>query len=147
MKTIWSLIRCRSGGSAVEFAVIAAPLVMLLCGVSESARYYWTLASLQSAAQQTSRCMAVPQTACAVGGAYSASQAQAYAKSLAATDGVALTASQITLNNAATCAGATGFSQVTITYTFQTIMPLVMTPMAKGIPIQQTACFPNLPSS
>ena len=60
--------------------------MLMLFGVTETARFYWTTASLQSAAQQTSRCMAVPQAACASGGAYNAAQAQAYLVSLASVE-------------------------------------------------------------
>ena len=144
MKTIRALLRCRRGATAVEFGLIAAPLMLMLFGVTETARFYWTTASLQSAAQQTARCMAVPDPACATSGAYSAAQAQTYLVSLASADGVTLTANEITLSNAATCGGASGFSTVSINYKFQTVVPLVMTPMAAGLPIQQTACFPNL---
>ena len=112
MKTIRALLRCRRGATAVEFGLIAAPLVLMLFGVTETARFYWTTASLQSAAQQTARCMAVPDPACATSGAYSAAQAQAYLVSLASADGVTLTANEITLSNAATCGGASGFSTV-----------------------------------
>ena len=48
-----------------------------------------------------------------------------YIKGVASGWGVTLANANVTLNNSTTCAGVSGFSQVTITYTFQTVIPYI----------------------
>jgi hypothetical protein len=47
------------------------------------------------------------------------------------------------LSNTATCGGASGFSQVTITYNFTTLAPALLTSLVNGFSVPATACFPN----
>jgi Flp pilus assembly protein TadG len=143
MRRLGDLRKAKDGASAVEFALLIGPMVMALFGIVEVSRYYFTAAALQSTAVQASRCMGVLQVGCTASGAYSSTQTQTYVTSLASNYGVTIANSNVTVSNSATSGGVTGFSQVTITYTFQTVVPLVLTKFASGIPITQTACFPN----
>lgn len=135
------LARDRSGGAAVEFGLIIGPLLLLLFGLVEFGRMLWTLNALQETAIAGARCMGVLSSSCASAGAYSATNASTYVQTLASTWGVTLAGSNISLNNAATCAGVSGFSQVSITYTFQTFVPLISSLLSD--PLTATACFPN----
>jgi Flp pilus assembly protein TadG len=127
----------------LEYGLIAIPLMMLSLGILEFARLSWTREALQAVAADSARCMGVLQTACASAGAYSATNSATFVQQLAASWVITLPASAVTLNRAASCAGVSGFSQVTITYNFQTVLPLLLTSMADGIAITAQACFPN----
>jgi Flp pilus assembly protein TadG len=140
-RRIRRLGRDHSGASAVEFALVIIPLMLVLFGVIEFGRLLWTLNALQETAIAGARCMGVLNTSCAASGAYNATDATSYVKSVANGWGVTLATSNLTLNNAATCAGVSDFSQVTITYTFQTVVPL-LSPLV-SYPMTLNACFPN----
>jgi Flp pilus assembly protein TadG len=131
------------GATAVEFALVVGPLLLLLLGIVEISRLLWTREALQSVAISGARCMGVAETDCAVKGAYDASAALKYVINTANAMRVPLIAKGVTLNKAATCAGVSGFSQVSITYTFHTAIPALLTSLGDGIPLSATACFPN----
>jgi hypothetical protein len=63
--------------------------------------------------------------------------------SLAQSWGVVIATSTVTLNNAATCAGVGGFSQVAITYNFITVAPELLPSLGSGFTVPVSACFPN----
>ena len=131
------------GASAVEFAIVLTPLLLIAFGSLEFGRLMWTRTALQEVAMSTARCMGVKQPACVTSGSYSASKAATYAQSEGANWSVAIPTANVSLNNSATCAGVTGFSQVSINLTFQTVVPLFLTPLANGTPLRAVACFPN----
>jgi hypothetical protein len=88
--------------------------------------------------------MGVRETACAPGGTYSATSTKTFVRDWASNLYVSVPDANITLNNAATCSGSAGFSQVSITYTFNSLI----TPFLDAIDQQElsaTACFPNQP--
>ncbi len=137
------LIRARTASTAVEFALCALVLVVIVIGIAEFSRLIWTSEVLQEAASQGARCMGLRASSCAAGGVYSASNTKTYVVNLATSRGVAIGAATVTLNNAANCGGASGFSQVSISYTFNTVAPLLLTSLANGFVVPATACFPN----
>jgi Flp pilus assembly protein TadG len=134
----------RSGGAAVEFGLVIGPFLLLLFGVIEFGRMLWTANAMQETAIAGARCMGILNASCAASGAYSSTNTTSYIETTSSSWGVPLTSTNITLNNAATCAGVSGFSQVTISYTFQTAVPFI-TSLASN-PLTATACFPNQPS-
>jgi Flp pilus assembly protein TadG len=129
------------GATAVEFALVVGPLLLLLFAVVEVGRLLWTVNAVQETAIAGARCMGVRNTACSTGGTYNASSTGNYVQRVANDWGVTLTSANITLNDSASCAGVAGFSQVTITYSFHTIVPLI-TGLA-GDPLTASACFPH----
>jgi len=136
----------RGGAAAVEFALVLGPLFLLIFGVFEFGRLLWTREALQETATAGARCMAMSVTSCASGGAYSSTSTSTYVEALANNWGVTLTAPNLALNNNATCAGVSavnGFSSVTITYTFQSVVPNFVTALSGGTTLTTTACFPN----
>ena len=136
----------RGGAATVEFAFVLVPLLLLIFGVFEFGRLLWTRESLQETATAGARCMGLSATSCAAGGSYSSANTTTYIEGVASNWGVTLTAADIALNGNATCAGVTapnGFSSVTITYTFQSIAPDIVTTLAGGTTLTTTACFPN----
>ena len=58
------LIRDRHGSTAVEFALVATPLFLLMFGIMEFGRMAWTQAALDFAVQESARCAAVTPTTC-----------------------------------------------------------------------------------
>lgn len=136
-----------SGATAAEFAMVVAPLVAVGFGAIEIGRVLWARNALQETAIAGARCMGVLQSACTSGGAYSATSTTSYVEGVAQGWGIGLAASNISLNPSTSCAGVSGFSQVSITYTFTTVVPGVVTALAGGLPFTVSACFPNRPTS
>ncbi len=130
------------GGTAVEFSLVMTTLALLLFGVIEFAWYLWTANALQQTAIQTARCMGVLSTSCAPGRAYSATSTTSFATQAAAAYGISLPTADVSLNAATTCAGVANFSQVTLSYSFKTLVPNLVTGLS-SMPLTSQACFPN----
>jgi hypothetical protein len=137
------LARARRATTAVEFATCALAMVLIVVGFVEFGRLTWTFEVLRDVASEGARCMGLGANSCAASGAYSAANTTSYIVSLATARGVAINAATIALNNAATCGGAGGFSQVTITYHFTTVAPTLLTSLVHGFTVPATACFPK----
>ncbi len=74
------LARDRAGATAVQFALIATPLLLFLFGIEETARIMWTQAAINMAVEDGARYSSVsgPTGACAAAGTvqtYAASRA------------------------------------------------------------------------
>jgi Flp pilus assembly pilin Flp len=135
-----------AGTTAVEFAFVVGPLCLLVFGGIEVSRLMWAREALQSTAIAGARCMGIRETACAPGGTYSASSTKTFVRDWALSLYVSVPEANITLDNAATCSGTSGFSEVSISYTFRSII----TPFLDAIDQTQlsaNACFPNQPVS
>jgi len=137
-----------AGTTAIEFALVAPIFMMFLFGIIEFGRLLWTGQGLQETAISGARCMAIAQgttqsSACASGGTYSSTTTNSYIQTIASGWGLSIPSSAITLNNAATCGGTAGFSQVTLTSTFVTAVPQLVLLAAGGTSLTATACYPN----
>jgi Flp pilus assembly protein TadG len=143
MRKFWALLRCRRGASAIEFAITAGPFLLFVLGVFEFGRLLWTREALQEAAMAGARCMGILQSSCTTSGAYNAAQTENYVKTIANQWSVPLVASNVTPNPNATCGGIGGFSQVSITYTFTSVVPHLITALVGGVNLSTAACFPN----
>jgi len=135
--------RDRSGASAVEFALLAGPLFLMMLGSLEFGRIYWAQQLLQDTAIAGARCMAVPQSQCAVSNTYNSAKTVTFVKTKASTGGISLTDANISLNRSATCSSISGFSRVTVTHTFESALPGFITALATPMPMTASACFPN----
>jgi Flp pilus assembly protein TadG len=136
--------RNSAGATAVEFAFVVGPLILLVFGAIEFSRLMWAREALQSTAIAGARCMGVRESACAPAGTYSATSTKTFVRDWALNLYISVPDANITLSNAATCSGSSGFSQVTISYTFQSLI----SPFLDAIDEKQlsaTACFPNQP--
>lgn len=103
------------GAVAVEFAIVAPVLVMLLLGIMEFSRVYNTQASLSAAAREGVRVMAITGNA---------TTAKSIAKSAAASLKPGLQDANITFGPACPSMVSTGTSPqatVTITYSLSTL--------------------------
>ncbi len=135
----------RSGATAVEFAMVAPVLLMLVFGILEFGRALWVHNALQQTAIAGARCEGISQSSVASTAACNGSSVTSYVQSVATGWGITVPTSGIVLSSNTTCAGATGFSSVTINYTFQTAVPQVLGSMSGGVPMTANACFPNQP--
>jgi Flp pilus assembly protein TadG len=130
------------GASAVEFSLVMTSFCMVLLAAAEYGWYMWSANVLQQAAQQTARCMGILQSDCAPSRTYSSTSTTAYARAIAAGYGVNVPSSGVALDVDATCGGAANLSQVTLTYTYQSSVPILL-PGLSTSPLTAQACFPN----
>ncbi|QKD04486.1 pilus assembly protein [Mesorhizobium loti R88b] len=138
-----SFLRDRSGAHAVEFALLSVPLLMVLMGTFEFGRMYWAQHVLNEVAAAGARCVGVLQSGCTLNGVYDAPSAVSYISGRAATDGIVLSDTNITVSNNTTCSGLSGFSSVQVSYTFATVLPALLTSLVNGPNLSAKACFPN----
>jgi Flp pilus assembly protein TadG len=144
------LHRTRKAVAALEFALLATPLLLLVLGILEFGRLMWFREALQMTANQGARCMGVVASSCASSGAYNATNTTTYIESVANNWGITLANANVVLARPSTNANclptlstpATPMSEVTITYTFQTAVPQLLH-MLVGKSLTSHACFPN----
>ena len=117
--------------------------MLIVVGFVEFGRLVWTFEVLQEVASEGARCMGLGASSCASAGAYSSGNTTTYVVNLATSRGVVINAAAVSLNNAATCGGASGFSQVSINYDFTTVAPALLTSLVGGLTVPASACFPN----
>ncbi|WP_404403203.1 TadE/TadG family type IV pilus assembly protein [Pelagibacterium halotolerans] len=136
--------RNTAGASAVEFALIVPVLLLLLFGTIEFSRLFWTSHALHQTAIAGARCMGIPQIECSDdASAYSEPQTRALIESKLRGWFVSTTNSTITLDPDRACHGLDGFSVVSISHRFQTVLPDIVLALAGGAEMQASACFPN----
>jgi hypothetical protein len=138
--------RDKSGATALEFALVAGPLLLLIFGVIEFSRAEWTRQSLQEIAIQGARCMGVRQTACTTGTTIDVAKSKTYLITEGHDYGLELTGNGITLESNVSCDGVAGFSRVRLAYDFRTAVPGLIEALLAKIPLQAQACFPNQPT-
>jgi hypothetical protein len=133
----------RRGTTAVEFAVCALAMVLIIIGFIEFGRLVWSFEVLEEAAAEGARCMGLRAASCASGGAYNAADTTSYVVGLASSRGVVITPGVVSLSNTASCGGASGFSQVSISYDFVSVAPGLLASLVHGFVVPASACFPN----
>lgn len=126
MRRVAALLADRGGATAVEFALIAPALLLLLFGVAEFGRLLWTQSALHFAVEEAARCAAVDTTNCA-----STAAVQSFAVGRAA--GLGLQSSVFSLSTPA-CG-----TQVSASYPF----PFVLSALFPSITLTARSCFPN----
>lgn len=142
-RAIQNLLREHSGASAVEFALVAPIFLLMLFGMIEFARMFWTTHALHETAIATARCMGIPQIECEDGGVYSPESAISFAISKAGGWLILLDAENIVLDRNATCQGVEGLSKAVIEYRFATVAPGFLTSLAGGTRLRAEACYTN----
>ena len=139
--------RDRAGASAVEFALIIGPFLVLVFGVFEFGRWYWTQNAIQQAAISGARCMGIGQNECSSDGAPNADRTSAYVREVARSWLIPLAVENIHVNGAATCSDSlhlseVAFAQVRIDYEFRTVIPRMIVALA-GTSLGAQSCFPS----
>lgn len=133
----------RAGSSAVEFALIVVPLMMLLLGGIEFGRLMWTRNALQQTAVNVARCMGVRMFSCSTSGVTDTVKTVAYARNRMLGYSVAIPSSGVAITASGTCGGQGNFALVTLTLTFTTAAPLLLTSLGLSPVLVTNACFPN----
>jgi Flp pilus assembly pilin Flp len=116
--------RSEDGSAAIEFALIAGPLFMLLFGIIEISRAYWIQGALAYAVEQAARCASIDSVACGT-----AAQIKAFA---ANRSGVQFDVNIFTSSNAVCGRLVTG------TYPFTFHIPY----FASSLSLTARACYP-----
>src|SRR5690606_25512915 len=101
--------RHQGGASALEFALVAVPLLLIIVGTVEYGRALWTQQAMQSLAISSARCIGVAQTECTTSGSHSVTKTRAHVIAEAAKLGVGLQSGNITINANTSCRGVAGF--------------------------------------
>jgi len=117
----------RSGATAVEFALVAPVMIVMIFGILEFGRAAWTLNALNFAVESAARCAAIDQNNCAT-----AVQIQNHAAGFAA--GLAIPPSTFTVSTQ-TCG-----KQVVATFAFISVAPIVA---SLPITLSARACYPT----
>lgn len=133
------------GANAVEFALVAAPFLLLLFGTVEFGRMFWSSHAIHQVAISTARCIALPQQECRDEIGASAQLARAFAQQGARNWFVPLTADAVVIETNTTCRsmGLSGFVQVEITHDFSSAVPGLISALAGSNALRASACFPR----
>ena len=145
---IGALRRDRRGAAAMEFAMVVPPLMLMLFGTIEFGRLLWTRDVVKQVAVEGARCMGVLAPGCSSPGpVYSLTKTQNYIVGRARGFGVPLTNAALTTvtraSNCASPAGTSNASQVQIQFTFNSVVPRLVTVLAAGQLLTVSACQPN----
>ncbi len=143
IRAITGLLRDRRGATAVEFALVAGPLLVLVLGSVELGRALWGRQALQEIAVSAARCAAVPQTACTTNKVYDKAKAQESTLALAGSYGVGIEKADIGIEKNTTCNGVSGFTKVTVTYDFSSPLKPLLASLVDGINLSAVACYPE----
>lgn len=124
-------LNATEGTSAIEFALVAPVVFLLLFGIVEFGRLVWTQTALQYAAQAAARCAALGLPACAT-----ADKTQSYAASQVL--GPAVPASAFTV---ASCTnnGQQVSASLPFTFALQKLFPWQLT-------LSSQSCYPGAQS-
>lgn len=124
MRAIRRLLGDSRGATAIEFALLAGPFLLLVFGVIEFSRGLWIRQALINITTSTARCVAVAQQECAdAAGVYSTTQTMAYVNASARNLGVTLL-EPASINANTTCNGLTGFASVSVEAQFESLFPI-----------------------
>jgi Flp pilus assembly protein TadG len=121
-----SLCRARLGATAVEFAFVLPAFVLVVFGIEEVGRLFWTQGALQYAVEQAARCAAVNSATCGT-----SAQIKAYAASQ--TPGMTISSSDFTASSPS-CG-----HQVQASYAFTSLVPQLV-PLSVTLSVQ--SCHP-----
>jgi len=141
-----SIVVGKSGVSTIEFAIVAPLLLLLVVGIIEFTQLMWTREALEQSAFSGARCMGVLSASCASGGKVNNVATDSFIQSVGSSWMISIPTTAIALNPNTTCGSVAGFSQVTLTYTFYTAAPNLITALAPGVTLTVQACYPNQPA-
>jgi Flp pilus assembly protein TadG len=132
----------RRGTTALEFALVAPALMLLLFGCIEFARLLWTQQALQLAGDQTARCVAISGTACATPSTYAISTAAGFGAIGLVASGVVIANQPPAITNAAACNPPTGNTAVQVKLSLPFSSPAALLIPALGQTLVTTSCYP-----
>lgn len=135
----------RRGANAVEFSLVAGPLLLLLFGTVEFGRLFWTSHAIHQVAMATARCVALPQQECQGSAGLDLTVARGFAETAARNWLVPLGFNAVVIDADTTCRsiGLDGFVQVDISHDFDSVVPGLVTAFVGGTALSASACFPR----
>jgi Flp pilus assembly protein TadG len=124
MTHVRTFLRETRGATAIEFALLAGPFLMMMFGVIEFSRAFWVQQALVDITAKAARCVAVGHEDCTdAAGVYSAQLTMNYIQSSARGLGIELARpAAVTVNTA--CNGISGFTSVTAEARFESLFPI-----------------------
>lgn len=141
-RLLLGFLKCRNATSAIEFAILALPMFMLLFGSVEAGRAYWTSQAVKDVATSVARCIGVASPECVKDGAFDKEQTLSYAMTSARSFGVPLLKNSVTIMENAECAGVGGFAVVTVSHRFSSPVGLLGDMFTDGIVFKRRSCYP-----
>ncbi|SEL00404.1 TadE-like protein [Xaviernesmea oryzae] len=124
--------------------MVLTPMMLLLFGGIEAGRVLWMRHALEKVATTSARCIGIRGNDCSTGGAFDAARALSYVQTQAAGMGIRLEQVDIDVRDSATCHGAAGFSQVVVTKTLYSAVPLLVDFLSSANhQLSAQACFPT----
>lgn len=136
--------RCRtywhdsSGATAVEFAIVVGPLLLLLVGTIEVGRLMWTAHALDEVAMNAARCIGLRAPSCATAEEIEPVLVNAYIRDSARSWGIVVASDDINLQTDLGCAVDTGFLRVGLSHDFESVVPGL-----GDTQLSSEACFPS----
>lgn len=127
-----------SGATAVEFALVFGPLLLLIVATIELGRLMWFSHALDEVAIDTARCLGIRASACATDGVIAPALVNAHVVAAARTRGIIVTADDISLATDTGCAADSGLLRIGLSIEFSSVLPGL-----DGTRIDSQACFPS----
>ena len=79
--SVWTaLLRDKTGATAVEFALVLTPLLLITFGIMEFGRAMWIEEALGATSSAVARCVGLTLPSCSASSAYSAAATTSYAQ-------------------------------------------------------------------
>jgi Flp pilus assembly protein TadG len=131
----------KRGSTAVEFAIIATPLMLLLFSTIEFGRMMWTLQALQLAGDQTARCVAIGATACATPSSFALARAQAFGAGALVASGVTVSTETASSSPVVcTLSGSNTAALVKLTLAFNSAVATLLPGISQNL--TTNSCYP-----
>lgn len=127
-----------NGATAVEFALVVGPLLLLFLGVIEVGRLMWLGHALDEVAMAGARCIGIHAPGCAVNEQIVPAMATVFVQQAAQGWGLVLQPEDVSLATSEGCGVETGFLRVALTFRFDSVLPGLA-----GTQLDAEACFPS----
>ena len=120
MRRLW---HNQAGASAVEFAMLIAPFLLLLFGVIEISRALWTRQAAQDIATAAARCIGVMQTECTTNGVFDLTKTELFVGAAATGRAVRLDDEATQFRTGVECDGLPGAVEAQLQAHFDSVFP------------------------
>lgn len=136
------LVDDRIGSGALEFAIVANVFILFALGLISFGQWTFTQQALQTAAQQTARCVAIGASACGSAASYAVSAASALGVPSLTTSGVTVVNSATTTTDSTACGPPSGDVFVKVTLSLAFTSPIAGLLPGQNRTIVAMSCYP-----